>query len=256
MGVFITAGYPNVESTPGILQAADRGGVDFIELGMPFSDPLAEGLTIQNSSERALANGVTVSRVLEYARDFRRDSETPLLLMGYANPIYRNGLGNFCRHAASSGADGLIVPDLPIDESRQLQVEAARNGLSLIPLIAPNTPAERLSRADRVATGFVYAVSVTGLTGGILEGTDRVVGYLSRARRYITKNPLLVGFGIQSGPEAFRLCRHTDGFIVGSALILRIARWWNDAALSADQRHDHVAEFCLELRTAANQTSK
>lgn len=248
MGLFLTNGFPEPDATLPILRAIDAGGADFIELGMPFSDPLAEGLPIQRSSERALRHGVTMEDAFRVAEAFRAESETPLLLMGYANPVYRYGVSNFCAAARSSGVDGLILPDLPLDEAGLITDEAAAADLDVVHLIAPNTSDERIAHIDAATTGFVYAVSVTGLTGSGLGTVDAVTAYLQRARRLVTRNPLLVGFGIRTHEDAMHLSAHTDGFIIGSALINRAAELWDDDTLSSTDRLEAIAQFARSLK--------
>lgn len=247
-GIFLTNGFPTLADSRRILRAVDEAGADFIEIGMPFSDPLAEGLPIQRASARALAGGVRMADTLESARLFRETSETPLFLMGYVNPILRYGVGNFFEDAASSGVDGLIIPDLPPGALPEVEAEAARNRLGIVHLIAPNASDERIAYVDRCSTSFVYAVSVTGLTGSEVGDPGRVQDYLARARRLVRRNPLLVGFGITSGEEAARLSVHTDGFIVGSALVREIERLWDDAATSDEERLAGVRAFVRGLR--------
>lgn len=248
MGLFLTSGFPDRESTLSILQSIDEAGADFIELGMPFSDPLAEGLPIQRSSERALQGGIRMRDTLETAASFRAESETPLLLMGYINPIHRYGAGAFCRDARDAGVDALILADLPLDESGIIADEAASAGLGMVNLIAPNSADDRIRRIDEQTTAFVYAVSVTGLTGSGLGAVDSVQSYLQRARGLVTRNPLLVGFGIRSHDDARLLSRHTDGFIVGSALIEHVEELWDDTQLSTDEQHEAVRDFVRALK--------
>lgn len=248
MGIFVTNGFPTKEDTLSILQAIDEGGADFIELGMPFSDPLAEGLPIQRSSERALSNGVTMTDTLKVAEAFRQKSDTPLLLMGYLNPVFRYGISNFCRDAHSSGVDGLILPDLPVEESNLVQDVAAAHDLNLVYLIAPNTPDNRITHADDLASAFVYAVSMTGLTGTAINGLDAVSEYLKRARGLVQQNPLMVGFGIKSFEDAQRLSRHTDGFIVGSAVINLLDELWQNETLSLEDRIAKLRTFVRLLK--------
>lgn len=248
MGLFLTSGFPDPESTLPILQEIARGGADFIELGMPFSDPLAEGLPIQRSSERALKHGVRLEDTLATARAFRETSDTPLLLMGYINPIFHFGIRRFCRNAAECGVNGLILPDLPPEESGIIRGEAAEAGLEMVNLIAPNTPDDRVRKIDADTTAFVYAVSITGLTGTGIGSAGNVESYLERARGLVQKNPLLVGFGITSHDDAVRLSRHTDGFIVGSALIRLVETLWDDSGLSEDARLERIAIFARSLK--------
>ncbi len=248
LGLFVTNGFPDPDSTLPILRAIDEGGADFIELGMPFSDPLAEGLPIQRSSERALKHGVTLTDALHTAAAFRETSDTPLLLMGYINPVFHYGPAQFCRDAAKSGVNGLILPDLPPEERAIMEAPARDAGLDLIYLIAPNTPESRIAEIDRLATGFVYAVSITGLTGSGLGNTDSVEAYLARARKIVTRNALLVGFGIRSNDDAVRLSAHTDGVIVGSALIEYIESLWDDSDLKPEERLDKIRRFASVLK--------
>ena len=248
MGIFVTNGFPERDATLSILQAIDAGGADFIELGMPFSDPLAEGLPIQQSSERALANGVTMKDAFDVTEKFRKTSDTPLLLMGYLNPVFRYGVSNFCRDANSSGVDGLILPDLPPEESEIIREAAAAHNLNLVFLIAPNTPDERIKTTDDLSTAFVYAVSMTGLTGTSIGGIDAVSAYLQRAKALVQQNPLLVGFGIKSFEDAARLSQHTDGYIVGSALIKKLETLWADNSLSDEERLAQTTSFVNALK--------
>ncbi len=248
MGIFVTNGFPTREATLPILEAIDDAGADFIELGMPFSDPLAEGLPIQQSSEVALKNGVTMKDAFSVVKEFRKNRDTPILLMGYLNPVFRYGISNFCRDAHSSGVDGLILPDLPPEESEIIREAAEAHNLDLVFLIAPNTPDERIVKTDELATAFVYAVSMTGLTGTAINGMDAVSGYLQRANSLVQHNPLMVGFGIKSFDDAMRLSQQTDGFIVGSAVIKLIEKLWQDASLSNQERLGQLTAFVRQLK--------
>ncbi len=249
MGIFLTSGFPHPSVTNLLLDAVDRGGTDFIELGMPHSDPLAEGVPIQHSSTCALQAGVTMQDTLNAVIAFRKHSDTPLLLMGYINPILRFGVEEFCRQAADAGVDGFIIPDLPPLESAPLRAHAQEKGLDLVFLVAPNTPAERMKEIDRISNGFVYCVSITGLTGtGITERMEAINTYLKHARQLITSNPLLVGFGIQTRKDAQRLSKHTDGFIVGSAVIKQIEQLWARPDLSLTERGRLLTQFVHSLK--------
>lgn len=247
MGLFLTSGFPAPDATLPILRAIDAAGADFIELGMPFSDPVAEGLPIQMASERALRQGASMATTFETAAAFRAQSDTPLVLMGYANPVMRYGVGDFCADAASSGVDGLILPDLPPEEADEVEAAAAERGLSVTHLIAPNTSDDRVRLVDARSTGFVYAVSVTGLTGSGLGDEGATDAYLARARALV-EQPLLVGFGISTGEDAARLTRHTDGFIVGSALIRRVEAAWDRPDLTDSARLDGVTAWTRSLK--------
>lgn len=248
LGLFLTCGFPDPASTLPILQAIDEAGADFIELGMPFSDPLAEGLPIQRSSERALRQGTTLEDAFMTAAAFRATSGTPLLLMGYINPIYRYGVQRFCERAAAAGVDGLILPDLPPEEGGLIESEAAAAGLDLVYLIAPNTSDARVQDIDRRTNAFIYAVSVTGLTGSDLASLDAVHAYLARAKRLATQNPILVGFGIKSHEDAMRLSAPVDGFIVGSALIQTVERLWDNDRLTGEERLHQLKQFVHALK--------
>ena len=253
MGLFLTAGFPAPDATLPILQAVDAAGADFLELGMPFSDPVAEGLPIQQASERALRQGATMADTFRIAAAFRRQSETPLVLMGYANPVLRYGVSDFCADAASSGVDGLILPDLPPEEAEALEAAAARHALSITHLVAPNTSDARVRLVDARSTGFVYAVSVTGLTGSGLGAADATDAYLARVRGLVDQ-PLMVGFGIQTHADAARLATHTDGFIVGSALIRTAERAWDDPDLTDSARLARIADWARALKTGDDAT--
>lgn len=245
-GIFITNGFPNPQATLPILHCLADNGADFIELGMPFSDPLAEGLPIQHSSERALRHGVKMADAFAVAKTFTESRDTPLLLMGYFNPILRYGIEAFCQDAKAAGVCGLILPDLPPAESADLLRAAQANDLAVINLIAPNTTDERIRFIDEQSSGFVYAVSITGLTGTQISA-DAVSAYLQRVRPMV-KNPLLVGFGIRSGADAQRLSKHTDGFIVGSAVIQLAEQLWDNPSLNDDERLNQLGTFVRSLK--------
>ena len=248
MGIFLTSGFPKPDVTHHLLHAVDQGGADFIELGMPHSDPLAEGLPIQHSSSTALRAGATMKSTLDAVIEFRKTSETPLLLMGYINPILKFGVREFCTQAARAGADGFIIPDLPPQEAAMLRDHAQHHRLHLVFLVAPNTSIKRMKQIDQLSDGFVYCVSITGLTGTGLDGQqDAINSYLKDARHIIRKNPLMVGFGIQSHQDAQRLSKHTDGFIVGSAVIKEIERLWGCPDLSLHERTQSLSRFVHSL---------
>ncbi len=235
MSLFITAGYPDLQSTVDLILGMAENGTDMIELGMPFSDPLADGPTIQYSSNIAIKNGITMNRIFETVRAIRTQSEISIILMGYLNPVLCYGVKSFCRQAQKAGADGLIIPDLPPEESGLMEKNAATHELKLIYLVAPNTSDERMKMIDNKSHGFVYCVSVTGVTGARQgdEVSDSVNRFIGRVQKNITKNPVLIGFGIKSHKDAQKIARNVDGFIVGSALINTIKnhypkRGWKD----------------------------
>lgn len=235
MSLFLTAGYPDLESTADLIVGFEENGVDLIELGMPFSDPLADGPTIQYSSNVAIENGITMKKILKIVEEVREQSQIPIILMGYINPVLRYGVEKFCRDAAEAGVDGLIIPDIPVEESGIIEKEAEHHGLPIIYLVAPNTSDERMCKIDERSQGFVYCVSVTGVTGA-REGDEvarSVQQFIDRVKKNVTQNPKMVGFGIKSHKDAQRIAMDMDGFIVGSALIDTIrkhypAEGWKD----------------------------
>lgn len=221
MSLFLTAGYPDLQSTVDLIVGFEENGVDMVELGMPFSDPLADGPTIQYSSNVAIEQGISMEKILHIVEEVREQSQIPIILMGYINPVLRYGTDRFCRDAANAGVDGLIIPDIPVEESGILKEQAEAHGLPIIYLVAPNTSDKRMQKIDQQSQGFVYCVSVTGVTGA-REGDEvakSVQRFIERVKNNITRNPKMVGFGIKSHEDAQRIAAEMDGFIVGSALI-------------------------------------
>ncbi len=246
LSLFLTAGYPDLESTVDLIFGMEKNGASLIELGMPFSDPLADGPTIQASSTKALKNGITMKRVFEMVQQVREKSEIPIILMGYLNPVLNFGVKQFCSEAKSSGVDGLIIPDLPPEESGIIEKPAANNGLALVYLAAPNTSDERMQLIDSKSQGFVYCVSVTGVTGA-REGDEvsrSVTKFIGRVRKNITRNPIMIGFGIKSHEDAQKIAAKANGFIVGSALIDTIRNHYPAAGWK-----DEVFDFVHELKS-------
>jgi tryptophan synthase alpha chain len=215
---FITAGYPNRRTTTAALRAAVDAGADMIEIGVPFSDPLADGPAIQHTSQVALESGIGLGDILRLAEDLRRHTAIPLLLMGYYNPFLRYGAAAFARDAAAAGVDGLIVPDLPPDEGGPFQAALEARGLSIVYLIAPTTTDARVRLVGRRASDFCYCVAVTGVTGARAKVEERTAAYLDRVRRLV-KKPIVVGFGVSTPAHVRRLSHHADGVVVGSALV-------------------------------------
>ncbi|NPA26725.1 MAG: tryptophan synthase subunit alpha [Chloroflexi bacterium] len=216
---YVTLGYPDFASALELVPAALEAGADMVELGVPFSDPLADGATIQAASQRALANGMTLRQGLEQVAELRaRRVTAPLILMGYYNPILQMGLETFAQAAAQAGVDGVIVPDLPLEEAGPLRKALAAHELALIPLIAPTTPQSRVRRIAEHAQGFLYLVSLTGVTGARAELPPDLAAFVQRVRA-VTDLPLAVGFGISRPEHAAAVARLADGVIVGSALL-------------------------------------
>lgn len=221
LALFVTAGYPELHSTVDLVLAMERGGADIIEIGMPFSDPLADGPVIQQSSSVAIRNGMTLARLLEDVSHLRSLSDIPVVLMGYLNPIFRFGPDEFFAAAARSGVDGVVLPELPLEESERFAPILMRNSLSQILLVTPTTEPARIQAVDDACSGFLYCVSTTGVTGG--EGRKPGAAYVRDVKRSAHRNPVLVGFGIASPDDARMLAQDADGVIIGSALIKQIA---------------------------------
>lgn len=216
---FITAGYPSLDSTIPLVLAAEAAGADMIELGMPFSDPLADGPIIQKSSQIALSNGVTVKWILEQVSLIRRGGcEIPIVLMGYINPIMQYGWQDFIKDCKQVGVDGLIIPDLPPEECKKITDEMKKCDLIPIMLVAPNTPDSRITKISKISGGLLYCVSVLGVTGDKSADNQDLIDYLMRVKKNSTA-PYVVGFGIKSPQDVELINQHSDGAVVGSALI-------------------------------------
>ncbi len=220
LALFLTGGFPELHSAVRLVSILEQGGADIIELGMPFSDPLADGPVIQESSSVALANGTHLQSILEDVAAIRSHSAIPIVLMGYLNPILSFGPGDFFQAAARCGADGIILPEVPLEEARRFTEECAGAGLSQILLVTPTSSPERIQAIDEASRGFVYCVSTTGVTGS--PGNNSSRDYVANVRRIVRRNPLLVGFGISTPESARELAHEADGVIIGSALIRRI----------------------------------
>ena len=242
---FLVAGDPDLDVTSRTLTALEQAGADLIELGIPYSDPLADGPVIQAAAGRALASGTTPAGVLAMLEGLQGQLTIPVVLFTYCNPLLNQGMEPFCQAAAAAGAAGLVVPDLPLEEAEKLSPIAASHGLDLVLLVAPTTPAARMARIHAASRGFTYLVSVTGVTGERTALETRVQPLVQQLKGQ-GDPPVAVGFGI-SGPEQARRVRDwgADGAIVGSALVKRMAQ-------AGAEGHDAVAvaaAFCAELRS-------
>lgn len=240
---YITAGDPNLETTLETMHEMAANGADIIELGIPFSDPMADGPVIQRAAERALANGVSLKNVLETVRRFReRDNNTPVVLMGYLNPIHKMGNAEFARAAAEAGVDGVLTVDNPVETISPLQQELQKHGLDAIFLVAPTTSEERMAEIGRLASGFVYYVSLKGVTGSAQLNTDEVAAKIAVLRRHISL-PIGVGFGISDAESARKIGTVADAVIVGSRIVKEIE---NNAGREAEA----VGALVKELKDA------
>jgi tryptophan synthase alpha chain len=219
---YLTAGFPTRRQFLENL-AAVAGSCDVVEVGVPFSDPMADGTTIQRASFAALAEGVNLPWIIEQIKSMQPRTATPILLMSYLNPLLAYGLQSLPRDAAAAGVSGFIVPDLPYEESAELRRALEHEGLALVQMVTPVTPPERLAMLCRAAQGFVYAVTMTGTTGKAVEVPDDVLRYMDRVKR-CSSVPVCAGFGIRSREQVARLAPHVDGVVVGSALVETLER--------------------------------
>ncbi len=221
---YIMAGDPDMETSLEVMRGLPGAGVDVIELGLPFTDPMADGPTIQLAGQRALEGGMTLNRTLEMVRRFRaEDAETPIVLMGYYNPIYSKGVASFLAEAAEAGVDGLIVVDLPPEEDAELCLPANAAGLNFIRLATPTTDDRRLPRVVQNTSGFVYYVSITGITGSAEAQAEDVGPEVARIQK-ASGLPVVVGFGVNTPEKARAIAEVADGVVVGSAIVSRIAQ--------------------------------
>jgi tryptophan synthase alpha chain len=251
---FVTAGDPDYETSLAILNALPKAGADVIELGMPFTDPMADGPAIQASSLRALRAGQNMKKTLEVVRAFRKqDDAAPIVLMGYYNPIYVYGVDRFLKDAKAAGIDGLIVVDLPPEEDEELCLPALKAGIAFIRLATPTTDDKRLPTVLKNTSGFVYYVSITGITGAAAPDSGKVNAAVARIKRH-TKLPIAVGFGVRTAADAQRIAERADAVVVGSALVEAV-RQSLDAGGKATARTvksvtDLVAELARGVRSA------
>jgi len=241
---YIMAGDPSLTETEQLVLALEKAGADIIELGVPFSDPIADGPVIQQAAERALRNGTSLRKILPMIKQIRTKSQIPLVLMAYYNSIHAFGPESFCREAVAAGVDGLIVPDMPADEAGPLKSPAAASGLQLIFLLAPTSTAERRAFVARQSSGFVYYVSLTGITGSKLSNLADVATNVEKIRK-VSHTPIAVGFGVATAEDAAKVSAIADGVIVGSAIVRQIA-----AGQQEQRMVTRVADFVHSLKAA------
>jgi tryptophan synthase alpha chain len=240
LSIYFTAGYPNLNSTLDIAEALEKGGADFIEIGFPYSDPVADGPVIQASSQRALDNGMSLPILFEQLKDLRKRVSIPILLMGYVNPVLQYGVENFCNKAAEVGVDGVIVPDLPMYEYENLYKNCfLDNGLSNIFLVTPQTSKERIRKIDELSNGFIYLLSSSSTTGKDLKVSNEADAYFKRIKDMDLRNPTMIGFGISDQKSFNKAAEYTRGAIVGSAFV---------KFLDTDNALAHVGEFLRGIR--------
>ncbi|MGB9080292.1 MAG: tryptophan synthase subunit alpha [Desulfuromonadaceae bacterium] len=240
---FITAGDPDLSTTEEMIYLLEGAGADVIELGVPFSDPMADGPTIQLSSERALSSGTTLHGIMEVVKKVRSRSSIPIILMGYLNPLHAYGYDSFCRDAVEAGVDGVLVVDMPPEESQELTVPARHHGLDVIFLLTPTSDAARISAVDRLGSGFVYYVTVTGVTGARTSVSGTLAQELSRVKQVITL-PVMAGFGISTPEQAAEVGRLADGIVVGSAIVKLFERF------SGEELKQQLRRYVSDLKHA------
>ncbi|WP_118195644.1 tryptophan synthase subunit alpha [Albibacterium indicum] len=240
LSIYYTAGYPKLDSTLEIAERLENSGVDFLEIGFPYSDPLADGPVIQHASQVALRNGMTLDVLFEQLADLRKRVTIPVFLMGYVNPVIQYGVERFCESCARVGVDGVIIPDLPMYEYEELYQDVfAQNGLSNIFLVTPQTSDERIRKIDELSTGFIYLLSSSSTTGKNLDISEDRLAYFNRIKQLNLKNPFVIGFGI-SNSESFRQAAEVaDGAIVGTAFVKQ---------LETDDYLDKISPFIEKLK--------
>ncbi len=243
VSIYFTAGFPTVDSTMQILSALQENGTDIVELGMPFSDPLADGPVIQHSSEVAIKNGMNLDLLFEQTKEMRKSISIPIVLMGYLNPLLQYGLDKFLKRAAENGFDALIIPDLPIREyEMQYKPLFEKHGLQNIFLVTPQTNEERVRHIDKISNAFIYLVSSASTTGAKDKFATEQENYFKRIASYKLNNPLLTGFGISNRQTFEQACKYTNGAIIGSAFIKALEKDNNIKSVVSNFIHSIVKE--------------
>ena len=241
LSIYVTAGFPEKNATTDIIFTLTENGVDFIELGMPFSDPIADGPVIQAASQKALNNGITMNEIFNIVKTVREKSDIPILLMGYTNPVFRYGLDAFIQKAATIKVDGFILPDWPLEESIDYIDQLKKYDLDLIHLIAPNTPKERIAQFDEKSTSFIYCVAYTGVTGLNSQITNETKSFLNHLKSNL-KHPFIVGFGVKTKEDFKNYTQYANGVIVGTRFIQLLEN------TSIEKRRDAIVDFVKSLK--------
>ena len=220
LNIYFTAGFPKLEDTITVLKTLEKSGVDMVEIGMPYSDPTADGPTIQDSSEKSLANGMTIHNLFEQLKDVRAHVSIPIVLMGYINPVMQYGIENFCNKASELGIDGTILPDLPFEiYNREYKTLFEQNNISNVFLVTPQTEPERIQKLDKSTKGFIYIVSTNSTTGNESKVDNEMNTYLNRIKNTELENPTLIGFNIKDKASFNNACNYSNGAIIGSAFV-------------------------------------
>jgi tryptophan synthase alpha chain len=248
--VFLTAGYPSLDATREMVLALDKAGVDIVELGVPFSDPTADGPIIQGASQRALKEGATLEKVLALVSELRRNSKIPIVLFGYYNPIFSYGNERFSRRAAEAGVDGVLVVDLPPEEAFELRRFSDPLGIKQILLVAPTTGRERIRQIAASASGFLYLVSITGVTGTQKPAVEEIREEMEQIRKF-SSLPTVIGFGISTPAQAAEIASLADGVVVGSAFIREI-----DEGIGNNNLIERISSYATNLRMAINSQNR
>ena len=246
LSIFVTAGYPEIDSTKEVILTLEESGVDFIELGVPFSDPIADGPVIQKASDKAIENGVNIETIFELMKDIRKESRIPIILMGYLNPINKYGLEKFIHQSHEVSVDGLIIPDWELEENQKYLDVLRDHDLDIIHLIAPNTPPDRIKLINDASTSFIYCVAYTGITGQDNKPTHKTDSFLLNIRKELD-HPLMIGFGIKNHKDYITYTNYADGVIIGSAFIQLLEK------TKKTKRKDAIKDFVRTIM-GINQT--
>lgn len=240
LSIYFTAGYPTLDSTVQIAKKLEESGVDFLEIGFPYSDPVADGPTIQHASEESLKNGMTLKLLFEQLKDLRKHVSIPVYLMGYVNPVLQYGVENFCKSCKEVGINGSIIPDLPMYEYEELyQSVFEESGISNIFLVTPQTSEARIRKIDDLSTNFIYLLSSNSITGGNLEVKDQATEYFKRIKEMDLKNPFIIGFGISNKDTFQKATQYANGAIIGTAFV---------KLLTEDNYLDKIPDFIKSIK--------